>query len=123
MSIMLKDLQAKVREQSENIRASATLTEDEQLDRIVVIVIEKLGKHVSGSGEVIDTRPALSRSGYSEQKGPAYSRYNGYPPIESGTRVRARIKRDRKNDYNTAGTSLRERHDGQVGLVWDFSDA
>jgi hypothetical protein len=105
MPLMIKDLQALVWEDyagKEGVGpagfrtelASHTsyqqLTEEEQvkfsqilsatlgnhLDRIVELTVKRLGMSIAHNGEVVDPRPAPAPSGYPEQRGPSYSRYD-----------------------------------------------
>lgn len=46
-----------------------------------------------------------------------------YPPIKSGTRVRATVRRSGKGDYTDEAIEERERQDGKTGIVGKHSDS
>lgn len=46
-----------------------------------------------------------------------------YPPIKSGTRVKATVQRRGAGDYSGAAIAVRALHDGQIGVVREHHDS
>jgi hypothetical protein len=46
-----------------------------------------------------------------------------YPPIKSGTRVKATVRRTGKGDYTAEAIAARTLYDGKIGLVREHHDS